>query len=144
MESQLKNWDLHLRVEIDLRYEPISLKKNGISIKLKNGKLWRYAIEGASVKGIGVNLGFPKLPKGTYIAFIAADTTVSLTQPPRVYHSENLLERHKKRGLTSSIFGKKLIIEYYEPNSLKDKEDIVIKRITYGFVGFGNPGKSSY
>lgn len=127
---------------IALQHKPISLKKNGISIKLKQGKLWRYAIEGTSVRNIGVNLGFPKLPKGTYIALIAADTTVSLIQPPRVYYSENLLERHKKRGLTGSVYGNKLIIEYYEPDSLKKKEDIVIKRITYGFVGFGDPRKS--
>ncbi len=128
---------------IDLRIEPISLKKNGICIKLKNGKLWRYAIEGKSAGGIGFDFGFPKLPKGTYITVFAPDTTY-LIQPPIVFHSENLLERHKKRGLRGSVDGKKLIMEYYEPNTIKEKEDIVIKRISYHFVAFGNRNPSSF
>mgnify|MGYP001132208189 CR=1 FL=1 len=129
---------------INLQIKPISLKENGVRIKLQNGTLWRYAIEGASAKGICVDLGNPRLPKGTYLALIAVDTTVSLNQPPRVYYQENLLESHKTRGLTGCVYGNKLIIEYYEPGSLKNKEDIEIKWITYEFVGFGNPGKSSY
>lgn len=128
---------------IELRHEPISLKENGICINLEHGKLWRYAIEGVTARGIGVDLGFPKLPKGTYIALIASDTAVNLIQPPMVFHSENLLERHKKRGIRSSVYGEEIIIEYYEPNVLKEKEDIVIKRISYGFVGFGNQRRSS-
>lgn len=128
---------------IDLRIEPISLKKNGICIKLKNGKLWRYAIEGKSAGGIGFDFGFPKLLTGTYIAVFAPDTTY-LIQPPKIYHSENLLERHKKRGLRGSVDGKKLIMEYYEPNTLKEEEDIIIKRISYHFVAFGNRNPSSF
>jgi hypothetical protein len=61
-----------------------------------------------------------------------------------IFLSENLLERHKKRGLMDGVYGKKLIIEYYEPDALKEKEDIVIKRISYTFVGFGNKRISSY
>lgn len=128
---------------ISLRHEPISLKENGICIKLKNGKLWRYAIEGKSAGGIGFDFGFPKLPKGTYIAVFAPDTTY-LIQPHKIYHSENLLERHKKMGIRGSVDGKKLIMEYYEPDTLKEKEDIVIKRIGYDFVAFGNRNPSSY
>ena len=129
---------------INLHVKPISLKENGVGIKLKHGTLWRYAIGGTSVRTIGVNLGFPKLPKGSYIAFVAADTTVSLIQHPRVYYQGSLMERHKTRGLSEGIFGNKLIIEYYEPDSLKEKDNIIIKSITYGFVGYGNLGKSSY
>lgn len=128
---------------ISLRHEPISLKENGICIKLKNGKLWRYAIEGKSAGGIGFDFGFPKLPKGTYIAVFAPDTTY-LIQPHKIYHSENLLERHKKMGIRGAVSGKKLIIEYYEPDALKEKEDIVIKRIGYDFVAFGNRNPSTY
>jgi hypothetical protein len=128
---------------IDLETKPISLKENGICIKLKQGKLWRYAIEGESAGGIGFDLGFPKLPKGTYIAVFAPDTTC-LIQPPKIYHSENLLERHKKMGIIGAVVGKKLIMEYYEPDTLKNKEDIVIKRISYDFVTFNNQNPSSY
>ncbi len=129
---------------INLHIKPISLKENGVRIKLQHGTLWRYAIEGVSAKGICVDLGIPRLPKGTYISLIAVDTTVSIVQPPKVYYQGNLLERHKTKGLTGCVYGNKLIIEYYEPGSLKNKEDIEIKWITYEFVGFGNPGKSSY
>lgn len=128
---------------IDLRHEPISIKENGISITLKNGKLWRYAIEGKSAGGIAFDFGFPKLPKGTYIAVFAPDTTY-LIQPHKIYHSENLLERHRKMGIMGSVSGKRLIIEYYEPDTLKEKEDIVIKRIGYDFVAFGNRNPSSF
>ena len=128
---------------IDIRHEPVSLKKNGKCIKLKNGKLWRYAIEGKSAGGIGFDLGFPKLTNGTYIAVFAPDTTY-LIQPHKIYHSGNLLERHKKMGIRGSVSGKRLIIEYYEPDTLKEKEDVVIKRISYHFVAFGNRNPSSY
>lgn len=127
---------------IDLRIKPISLKENSVCIKLKRGKLWRYAIEGESAGGIGFDFGFPKLLKGTYIAVFAPDTTY-LIQPPKIYHSDNLLERHKKMGIRGAVEGKKLIMEYYEPDRLKEKEDIIIKRISYNFVGFGNRDPSS-
>ena len=119
-----------------LYHEPISLKENGVCIDLGHGKLWRYAIVGASAGGIGFDLGFPKLPKGTYIAEIAADTTSNLIQPTMVYHSESLLKSHKIRGLSGSVDGKNLILEYYEPDTLKGNDEISIS-ISYIFIGFG-------
>jgi len=136
---------IDIRAEpVSLKVEPISIKKNGVCIKLKHGKLWRYAIEGTSARGIGVDLGFPKLLKGTYIAIFATDTTVKVISQTIIFHSENLLDRHKKRGLISSVFGNRMIIEYYEPDTLKVKEDIIIKRISYDFVGFGDQKSSFY
>jgi hypothetical protein len=126
-----------------LYHEPISLKEKGVCIDLGHGKLWRYAIEGASAGGIGFDLGFPKLTKGTYIAEIAADTTSNLVQPTMVYHSENLLKSHKIRGLSGSVDGKKLILEYYEPDTLKEKDEIALS-ISYIFVGFGKQKSSSH
>ncbi len=134
----------HCTAGFDLRCEPISLKENGKCIKLKHGKLWRYAIEGASAQGIGVDLGFPKLHKGSYIEIFPTDTTVELEQQREIFHSKNLLERHKKRGLVTLVHGKKLIIEYFEPDTLKVKDDIVIKRIFYRFFEIGNLKGSSY
>jgi len=114
-----------------------SLKNKGTKIDLENGTLWRYKIETKSAGSILVNFKCPSLKKGSYLAFIASDTSLNLIQPPEVYQNDDILERHKKIGLTGSVFGKSLIIEYYEPHSLQIGEDIVINYIIYGFVGFG-------
>ncbi len=134
----------NIAIGFDLRSEPISLKEKGTCTKLKHGKLWRYAIKGATAQGIGVDLGFPKLPKGSYVEIFPTDTTVNLDQQREIFHSENLSEGQKKRGLSTWGYGKSLMIEYFEPDTLKDKDDIVIRRITYGFVGFDGTTGSSY
>ncbi|WP_340112983.1 T9SS type A sorting domain-containing protein [Maribellus mangrovi] len=128
---------------IDIKSKQIHIKKDGVCIQLKNGKLWRYSIEGESAGGIGFDLGFPKLQEGTYIAVFAPDTTY-IKDPYKIYYSENLLKRHKKMGIRGGVSGKKLILEYYEPDSIKNKENIVIKNIYYDFVAFPGRDPSSY
>lgn len=117
---------------------PFSLKSKGTKIELSHGTLWLYKIDSKSAGAVSVNIKCPSLKSGRYLAFIATDTTVNVIQPPTIYQNDNVLERHKKRGLSEGVFGKSFIIEYYEPYNTEIEEDIFINYIIYSFVGFGN------
>lgn len=117
---------------------PFSIKTKGTKIDLGHGALWIYKINSVSAGSLTVNIKCPTLYKGNYLAFIATDTSINLIQPPRLYQADDLLDRHKKRGLSEIANGKSLVIEYYEPHSLQKGEDIFINRIIYKFVDFGN------
>lgn len=117
---------------------PFSIKTRGTKIDLGHGTLWRYKINSESAGSLTVNIKCPILNKGNYLAFLPADTSINLIQAPDLYQADDLLDRHKKRGLSGFAFGKSLVIEYYEPHGLQKGEDIFINKIVYKFVGFGN------
>jgi hypothetical protein len=117
---------------------PFDIKEIGTSIKMQQGTLWLYTIESPSAEDLGVSINIGELPQGAYLAIIAPDTLHFLKQPPKVYSSENIpVHTLRNNTLTETVIGKKIIIEYFEPNNLSKPNKIVIKNIIYGFVKFG-------
>lgn len=122
---------------INLYNEPIDLKKEGTKIKLKEGTLWRYCIEGNLVKKIGIVFKFERLEEGTYLALIAKDES-RFIQPPKIYTQATLPENFpRNHRLSGSVIGNKVILEYFEPKNIKVEFPIIINDILYGFVGIG-------
>jgi len=128
---------------ISLYIDSFDLKKAATKVNLKEGTLWRFSIEGSSVKSIGIGISFQELGEGTYLAVIAEDES-RFRQPPRIYTQNNLPEFFPKyHSLPETVIGTKLTIEYFEPKGLKCNQPIIVKDIFYGFIGIGNPSSEN-
>lgn len=116
---------------------PFNLKKKATKIKVSHGTIWLYIIESPTAEEISIIINDFDLSPGTYLSFIA-DKNAPVIQYPEVYHADNIPERIKRMGIFSEgVFGTKMIIEYFEPDDIVAKNEIIIDRIYYNFVGLG-------
>ncbi|MDZ4204111.1 MAG: hypothetical protein U1C46_04755, partial [Bacteroidales bacterium] len=111
-----------------------SIKNSGQWTELSEGRVW--ALQIVSKGAFSINLTYDKfyLPKGSHLYVYNSDKTV--LQGP-ITSEHNTLDG---QFATDLIQGSAIILEYFEPNEVKEKGIISISKVVHGYVNlFSEP-----
>jgi len=104
-----------------------SMDNSGTWTELEEGKLWRLAIKSEGAYSISLYYDTFWLPKGAYLfAYNSSKSTIY-----GAYTNEN----NDETGLfsTAQVEGDECIIEYYEPNNVKERGHFIINKVIHDY-----------
>ena len=104
-----------------------SMDNSGTWTELEEGKLWRLAIKSEDAYSISLYYDAFFLPEGAYLfAYNRSNSTIY-----GAYTKEN----NDESGLfsTAQVEGDECIIEYYEPNNVKENGHFIINKVIHDY-----------
>ncbi|MBN1597059.1 MAG: T9SS type A sorting domain-containing protein [Bacteroidales bacterium] len=105
----------------------IDIKKEGTSIETEDGKIWQFKVETQNGYSIGIIFKKYKLPQGARLYLFNKEEDL-------IYGAFTYKNNKDHEQFAIAEFpGKKIIIEYYEPNSADFPGEVIIGEISQSY-----------
>ena len=106
----------------------INLKSAATRYKIDIGTIWLFRIESYTAKMLDIVINPLVIPEGAYICIFPREEELK-TKGPRLYFKKRIV----RPQFVEFVYGNQLYIEYFEPNLVDKKANIIISEIGYGF-----------
>jgi hypothetical protein len=106
----------------------INLKSAATKYKIDIGTIWLFRIESYTAKMLDIVINPLVIPEGAYICIFPREEELK-KKGPQLYSKKRIV----RPQFVESVYGNQLFIEYFEPNIVDKKANIIITNIGYGF-----------
>jgi hypothetical protein len=120
----------------------LDFKKEATRFKIPGGRLYIMIIESNTAAGLCAVINSFELKKGCYFSY-RSDSTSYFIDSPSTYLYNNKRINNGKPFFTD-VTAKRLILEYFEPRSVRNVPSITIYKLWYRFDGLWQKKNSTY
>lgn len=107
----------------------INLKSAANKYKTDEGTVWLYKIESKTAEMLSITINQLVIPEGAYICIFPKKEELE-TMGPKLFLKKDIINPK----FSKYHYGNQLYIEYFEPNKVDEKANIIISRLDYIFL----------
>ena len=106
----------------------INFKSVATKYRIKEGTVWLYKIESKTAEQLYITIKQLEIPEGAYISLFPKEKELKI-MGRQVFQKKDI----NTTKFLEYIYGNQMVIEYFEPNKVDRKANIIISRIEYIF-----------